>query len=120
MTATKKIRIGRVYDPRVRGDGNRVLVDRIWPRGLSKVKADLDEWCKVVAPSTALRKWYHHDPRRFAEFDRRYRAELDGPEQAEALAHLRKLAQRRNLTLLTATKEPEISEAAVLADLLRP
>lgn len=119
MTAGKKVKVGRVYDQRVRGDGNRVLVDRIWPRGLTKVKADLDEWCKVVAPSTELRRWYHHDPSRFEEFDRRYQAELAGPEQAEALAHLRKLAGRRNLTLLTATKEPEISEAAVLAELLR-
>jgi uncharacterized protein YeaO (DUF488 family) len=120
VTTAPKVRVGRVYDPRVRGDGNRVLVDRIWPRGLSKVKADLDEWCKAVAPSTELRKWYHHDPSRFEEFARRYRAELSGPEQAEALAHLRKLAGSRNLTLLTATKDPEISEAAALADLLRP
>lgn len=119
MTATTKVQIRRVYDKRVRGDGTRVLVDRIWPRGLTKEKADLDEWCKLVAPSTELRKWYDHDPCRFEEFSRRYRAELTQPEQAEALAHLGELAQHRTLTLVTATKRPEISEATVLADLLR-
>jgi uncharacterized protein YeaO (DUF488 family) len=119
MASTHEVRVRRVYDERVRGDGARVLVDRIWPRGLSKQKADLDEWCKSVAPSTALRKWYGHDPKRFDEFGRRYRAELEEPERAEALQHLRSLAKRRNLTLLTATKHADISEAAVLADLLQ-
>lgn len=70
-------------------------------------------------PSTQLRKWYHHDPDRFEEFGRRYRSELEDPERAEALAHLRELAKHRTLTLLTATKQPEISEAEVLAGLLR-
>lgn len=118
MASTHAVRVRRVYDERIRGDGARVLVDRIWPRGLSKQKADLDEWCNSVAPSTALRKWYGHDPKRFDEFGRRYRAELEEPERAEALQHLRSLAKRRNLTLLTATKHAAISEAAVLADLL--
>jgi uncharacterized protein YeaO (DUF488 family) len=116
---THQVRVRRVYDERKRGDGRRVLVDRIWPRGLSKDKADLDDWCKTVAPSTALRKWYSHDPERFDEFTRRYRTELKEPERAETLDHLRKLAKSRNLTLLTATKHADISEAAVLADLLR-
>ena len=93
--------------------------NRIWPRGLTKAKAALDEWCKEVAPSTQLRKWYSHDPERFEEFGCRYQAELKDPERAEALAHLRELAKGRPLTLLTATKQPEISEAAVLAELLR-
>ena len=101
------------------GDGLRVLVDRIWPRGLSKEKADLDDWCTAVAPSTALRKWYGHDPERFEQFARRYRAELEEPERAAALQHLRDLAHRRNVTLLTATKHADFSEAVVLADLLR-
>jgi uncharacterized protein YeaO (DUF488 family) len=96
-----------------------VLVDRIWPRGLTKAKATLDEWCKTVAPSDELRKWYSHDPDRFEEFGRRYRLELKDPRRAEALAHLRGLARDRPLTLLTATRQPEISEAAVLAGLLR-
>jgi uncharacterized protein YeaO (DUF488 family) len=92
-----------------------VLVDRLWPRGLSKAKAALDEWCKNVAPSGELRTWYNHDPDRFEEFSRRYRQELKDPERAEALAHLRGLAKERPLTLLTATKRADISEAAVLA-----
>ncbi|WP_343708571.1 DUF488 family protein [Mycobacterium sp.] len=116
--STNKVRVRRVYDAPARGDGNRVLVDRIWPRGLTKEKADLDEWCKTIAPSTELRKWYHHDPERFTEFARRYRQELTEPERAAALAHLRTLAKGRNLTLLTASKAVDISEATVLAAML--
>lgn len=116
--STHKVRVRRVYDDTARGDGNRVLVDRIWPRGVTKEKAELDEWCKTIAPSTELRKWYHHDPERFTEFTRRYREELTEPERAEALAHLRALARDRNLTLLTASKAVDISEAAVLAEML--
>ena len=96
-----------------------MLVDRVWPRGLSKDKAHIDQWYKQVAPSTELRKWYAHDPARFAEFTRRYRAELQDPERAEALTSLRKLASDRTVTLVTATKAIEISQAAVLADLIR-
>jgi len=118
MASKHRVKVGRPYDKRVRGDGLRVLVDRIWPRGLSKANADLDEWCKQVAPSTTLRKWYSHDPERFEEFSRRYRAELEQPERAEALTHLRELAQRRTLTLLTASKRADISEAVVVAELL--
>lgn len=96
-----------------------MLVDRIWPRGLTKDKAALDEWCKDVAPSGELRKWYNHDPGRFEDFGRCYRAELQDPQRAGALAHLRELAKGRQLTLLTTSRQPEISEAAVLAELLR-
>jgi uncharacterized protein YeaO (DUF488 family) len=117
--AVRMVKVRRVYEEPDAQDGTRVLVDRIWPRGLTKAKAALDEWCKDVAPSAELRKWYSHDPDRFKDFGRRYRAELKDPQQAEALAHLRGLAKDRQLTLLTATREPEISEAAVLADLLR-
>lgn len=113
-----RVRVGRVYDERAPGYGARVLVDRLWPRGLTKDRADLDEWCKQIAPSAALRTWYGHDPDRFAEFARRYLAELDDPERADALAHLRELAQKQTLTVLTATRHTETSEAAVLADLL--
>ena len=119
MARKHEVNVRRVYDETQRADGARVLVDGIWPRGLSKEKADLREWCKRVAPSTALRKWYGHDPARFEEFGRRYRAELEQPERAEALEHLRDLARHGTLTLLTATKRPDISEAAVLADLLQ-
>ncbi len=116
--AGRKVRVRRVYEEPERSDGARVLVDHIWPRGLTKAKAALDEWCKDVAPSGELRKWYSHDPDRFADFGRRYQAELEDPQRAEALAHLRDLAKARQLTLLTATRQPEISEAAVLAELL--
>ncbi|MET8682477.1 DUF488 family protein [Streptomyces sp. NPDC004647] len=120
MAGRTEVRVRRVYEDPARDDGTRVLVDRIWPRGLAKAEAALDEWCKQVAPSTELRKWYAHDPERFEEFGRRYRAELEDPERAEALAHLRELAGgRRTLTLLTATRRPEISEAEVLATMLR-
>jgi len=111
--------VRRAYEESEPGDGARVLVDRIWPRGLTKAKAALDEWCKHVAPSDELRKWYGHDPGRFEEFGRRYRLELQDPTRAEALAHLRRLAKNRQLTLLTATRQTEISEAAVLAALLQ-
>lgn len=119
MMSTTDVRIRRVYEVPASDDGARVLVDRIWPRGLTKAKADLAEWCKEVAPSTALRRWYDHDPAKFEEFASRYRTELEGPERATALQHLRDLARDRPLTLLTATRHPDISEAAVLADLLR-
>lgn len=110
--------VRRVYDEPTEQDGTRVLVDRIWPRGLSKAAARLDEWCKSVAPSPALRAWYGHDSAKFTEFSRRYRVELTEPARAAALRHLRNLADERRLTLLTATTKPEISQAAVLLDLL--
>lgn len=118
MTTRPRVRVGRVYDERATEDGARVLVDRLWPRGLSRSAADLDEWLKQVAPSPALRTWYGHEPDRFAEFERRYRAELRDPERAEALRHLEELAQQRTVTLLTASRDVEISAAAVLAGLL--
>jgi uncharacterized protein YeaO (DUF488 family) len=119
MTSKRDVRVRRAYDEPTGEDGARVLVDRIWPRGLSKEKAGLDEWCKAVAPSTALRTWYGHAPERFEEFGRRYQAELEEPERAQALQHLHDLARHGTLTLLTATKRADISEAVVLADLLR-
>jgi uncharacterized protein YeaO (DUF488 family) len=118
VASTPNVRVRRIYDEPTRQDGTRVLVDRIWPRGMTKDRARLDEWCKQVAPSTELRTWYAHDPQRFVEFSRRYRAELAEPERATAFNHLKGLADRGTLTLLTATKHADISEAAVLADLL--
>ncbi|GAB1819745.1 DUF488 domain-containing protein [Herbidospora sp. RD11066] len=114
-----EVRVRRVYEEPSPDDGTRVLVDRLWPRGLAKAKAGLDEWCKEIAPSPELRDWYHHDPDRYAEFCRRYQSELEEPERATALAHLRELAGEGVLTLLTATKKANLSEAAVLADILR-
>lgn len=118
MTAPD-IRVARVYQPPDPTDGVRVLVDRLWPRGLGKEEAALDEWCKDVAPSPELRRWYGHDPARFPEFRRRYRDELAQPERADALAHLHDLARTGTLTLLTATRDVRISGAAVLAEVLR-
>lgn len=118
MAHTPHVQVRRAYDPPESDDGQRVLVDRLWPRGLSKARAHIDEWCKEVAPSTDLREWYGHDPDRYDEFARRYRAELDDPERAAAFTRLRELATRTPLTLLTATKRSDISEAAVLAGLL--
>jgi uncharacterized protein YeaO (DUF488 family) len=119
MSRKANVQVRRAYEEPAPGDGARVLVDRIWPRGLTKERARVDEWCKQIAPSTDLRKWYGHDPARFEEFASRYRAELEEPQQAGALDHLRELAKKQTLTLLTATKHVEISQAAVLADLVR-
>ena len=119
MGSLHKVQARRIYEDPASGDGTRVLVDRVWPRGMTKEKARLDEWCKQIAPSTELRKWYGHDPERFEEFTRRYHQELTEPERAEALAHLRGLAETGTLTLLTASKAAEISEAAVLVRLLK-
>jgi uncharacterized protein YeaO (DUF488 family) len=110
-----------VYEGRTDQDGVRVLVDRLWPRGLTKARAQLDEWRKDLAPTTELRRWYAHDPERFAEFARRYRVELASGAQAEALAELADLvATGQTVTLLTAVRDPSTSEAAVLAQLLDP
>ena len=98
MTGQPEVRMRRVYDDPSPEDGTRVLVDRIWPRGLAKARAGIDEWAKQVAPSTDLRRWYGHDPGRFEEFRRRYQAELAEPERQAALRHLRELAGSGRLT----------------------
>jgi len=114
-----EIRVRRVYDAPSPADGARVLVDRIWPRGLRKDAADLTEWAKDAAPSTELRQWYGHDPEKFSEFRRRYLDELSGRVQQAELGKLRALAATGPVTLLTATREVDISQAAVLAQVLR-
>lgn len=113
------IQVRRIYEDVLDTDGARVLVDRLWPRGVSKERAQLDDWCKDVAPSTELREWYGHVPDRFAEFSRRYLVELTDADHTPAVAQLRALAAKGTLTLLTAVKDPDISEAAVLAGYLR-
>jgi uncharacterized protein YeaO (DUF488 family) len=115
---TEQITYRRVYEETSAKDGKRVLVDRVWPRGLRKEDAHLDEWLRDVAPSSELRKWYNHEPSRFTEFRRRYRAELRDAGHREAAGHLRDLAARDRLTLLTATKDVDHSQAAVLAEWL--
>lgn len=111
------ISVRRVYDDPQPGDGFRVLVDRLWPPGLREVAA-LDEWLRDVAPSSELRSWYAHDPAKFAEFRRRYTAELAGPAPRAALGRLRTLAAAGPVTLLTATTDADYSQAAVLAALI--
>jgi uncharacterized protein YeaO (DUF488 family) len=111
--------VARVYDAPGEQDGRRVLVDRLWPRGLTKERAALDEWLRDVAPTPALRTWYAHEVQRWPEFQQRYRTELETGAQAAALDHLRGLAAEAvGVTLLTAVKEVEISSAAILAQLL--
>lgn len=114
----RRIRVARVYDEPSNDDGTRVLVDRIWPRGVAKERAGWDTWCQDVAPSAELRMWYGHDAERFAEFRRRYRRELEAAPARDALRGLRRDADRGPLTLLTASKDMEHSQAAVLAELL--
>ena len=112
------INVRRIYEERRDDDGARILVDRLWPRGVSKERAHLDEWMKDIAPSTELRQWYSHDPAKFDEFTARYRDELRQPTQAAELARLRELARKGPVTLLTASKAVDISEATVIAGLL--
>ncbi len=106
------VRTKRIYDPPESDDGLRVLVDRLWPRGVSKAEARLDLWQKDVAPSTALRKWFDHRPDRWAEFERRYRLEL---QDASAVRDLVVLAQKGPVTLLYGARDREHNEAVVLA-----
>jgi uncharacterized protein YeaO (DUF488 family) len=114
--AKTSIRVKRAYEPPGKDDGLRILIDRLWPRGLSKTTLELDVWVKHLAPSNALRRWYKHDPEKFAEFRRRYLAELEA--QSEALDELRKTVRGCAITLLTATKELALSHATVLSELL--
>jgi uncharacterized protein YeaO (DUF488 family) len=109
------VRYRRIYDDASSEDGQRILVDRIWPRGIRKQDAKLDEWMRDVAPSTELRRWYGHEPERYEEFSRRYLAELREPARQQAVGRLRDAAGRHRVILLTATRDLERSQAAVLA-----
>jgi uncharacterized protein YeaO (DUF488 family) len=115
---TAPVVVGRVYDPPPDDRRGRVLVDRLWPRGIAKRAEVFDEWMPEVAPSTELRTWYRHEPGRFAEFRRRYRDELAGPQHRDAVQRLGELARAGGVVLLTATRDPDRSHAAVLAELL--
>lgn len=109
------ISIKRVYDEPDSQDGYRILVDRLWPRGMTKERAALDLWMKGIAPSTDLRKWFGHDPARFTDFANRYRAELDANE--ETVDELRRIILTHGkVTLLYAAKDPDVNHAAVLRD----
>lgn len=112
------IKLKRIYLKPAKSDGYRILVDRLWPRGLSKAKAKVDHWSRDVAPSTSLRKWYGHDPRRWHEFKRRYRAELEG--EKDALKELKGLVrQHRTVTFLFSSQEEKLNNAAALKVHLR-
>ena len=113
--ATVRVQVRRVYEDPALDEGARVLVDRLWPRGVAKERLPLDRWAKDVAPSTELRTWYGHRPERFEEFRRRYLAELQTPPAADVLEDLRLAARQGGLTLLTATRDVPHSGAAVLA-----
>ncbi|TFD20108.1 DUF488 domain-containing protein [Cryobacterium sp. TMS1-13-1] len=113
------VRIKRAYDAASADDGYRVLVDRLWPRGVSKERAELDEWLKDVAPSPKLRTWWKHDPERLDEFALRYRAELDSVAATQvAVAALRALIAKGVTTLIYGAKDPHVNHARVLAEYL--
>ncbi len=113
------LRLGRVYDEPLPGQGLRILADRLWPRGVHKDDPRIGRWCKQVAPSTDLRRWYDHQPERFEEFAERYRTELESPEMAPAIAEVRSLIAAGPVTLVTATKHVEESHLPVLAEALQ-
>ncbi len=114
--AERQIRIKRTYEPPSARDGARVLVDRIWPRGLKKSDAAISRWLKEIAPSTALRTWFGHDPARWEEFRRRYQAELEG--KGALLEELREMATERPLTLLYSARDEAHNQAVVLREML--
>jgi uncharacterized protein YeaO (DUF488 family) len=111
------IRLKRAYEPASARDGYRILVDRLWPRGVSKKQAKLDEWAKELAPSSQLREWFGHEPSRFPEFRRRYIDELRA--DAPRLKELRRRARTRTLTLVYSAHDSEHNDAVVLAEVLR-
>ncbi|HET8752310.1 MAG TPA: DUF488 domain-containing protein [Gaiellaceae bacterium] len=111
------VRIKRAYEPAEAADGYRVLIDRIWPRGVSKEEAQLDEWARELAPSSELRQWFGHEPDKFDGFRSRYRAELAG--HAEKVRELRRRGHRGDLTLVYSARDTEHNDAVVLAELLR-
>ena len=106
------VRLKRVYEPAAPDDGFRILVDRLWPRGMSKAKAAVDEWLREASPSAALRKWFAHDPRRWRGFLQRYFRELD--EKPEVVARLRKLMAGKRVTLVYGARDPEMNQAVAL------
>lgn len=117
MTRRTKVSYKRVYEPAAPEDGYRVLIDRMWPRGVSHERAALDEWARELAPSDDLRRWYGHVPELFDEFSTRYRAEL--AEHESELRALRERARSGPLTIVFAARDSEHSNAAVLVELLR-
>jgi uncharacterized protein YeaO (DUF488 family) len=113
------VRIARAYDPPTPDDGARVLVDRVWPRGVARDELRIEEWAREVAPSTDLRRWFGHVVERWPEFRRRYREELREPDRAAIVRRLAKTARDRTLTLVYSAKDREHNQAVVLAEAIR-
>lgn len=111
------LQLKRAYEPATRTDGRRILVDRLWPRGLSKRRVAIDEWIKVLAPSAQLRRWFAHDPNKWPEFQRRYKEELRA--HPELLRRLVSLARRGRVTLVYGAKDEQHNDAVVLAGVIR-
>jgi uncharacterized protein YeaO (DUF488 family) len=111
------VRLKRAYEPAAPSDGYRVLIDRLWPRGVSRGRADLDEWGRELAPSAELRRWFGHEPRRFEEFRRRYQEELR--HQRPRITELRRRARSGTVTLVYSARDAEHNDAVVLAEVLR-
>jgi len=110
------IKLKRVYDPYADSDGKRILVDRLWPRGIKKEDARIDHWLKDIAPSDELRKWFSHDPAKWEEFKKRYRKELE--DRQEIIRDLRTEARRKTVTLLFAAKDTERNNAVALKEII--
>ncbi len=117
MTRLRTIKIKRIYDPPAEDDGFRVLVDRLWPRGVTKENANIDLWAKQITPSTELRKWFNHEPAKFVEFRERYTRELEA--NAEAVMQVLEAAGDQTVTLLYAARDPACNHALVLLDFVR-
>jgi uncharacterized protein YeaO (DUF488 family) len=114
--ATNHVKLKRAYEAPANDDGTRILIDRLWPRGVKKTDAAIDEWMKEIAPSTELRKWFSHDPRRWQEFRRRYRSEIQ--QHPERFDRLRTLARHGKVTLVFSARDQVHNDAVVLKDLL--
>lgn len=112
------LRTKRAYELTGSEDGKRILIDRLWPRGVSKSEAHIDEWLKDLAPSTELRIWFGHDPQKWEEFKRRYRKELSSPAKTKLLEDIAKRSRRETITLIYSAKDAEHSDAKVLEELV--
>jgi uncharacterized protein YeaO (DUF488 family) len=112
------LKVKRVYDKKESGDGRRILVDRLWPRGIAKEEAGIDEWVKELAPGTGLRKWFNHEPAKWQEFKSRYTEELAAPEKVGRLMNIAKNARHNTITLVYGAKDTEHNNARVLEELI--
>lgn len=111
------LKVKRIYDPPSRGDGRRIYIDRLWPRGMKKEDAKMDEWLKEISPSDALRKWFSHDPGKYSEFKRRYAKELE--DKSEILKRIKNEAKKKNVTLLFSAKDTVHNNATAMKELLK-